>query len=108
MCDVGVLDDAWHERVAAALADEKAELAVVRAAQQELGERREAARALVGAASLRSVDDGLELTNLAEAVTALKDWWEAPSTDVDLAQHLTSKVDPLVDGHDCATRQPPG
>ncbi|MEJ1107178.1 MULTISPECIES: AAA family ATPase [unclassified Kribbella] len=97
VCDVGVLDDAWHERVAAALADEKAELAVVRAAQQELGERREAARALVGAPSLRSFDDGLELTNLAEAVTALKDWREAPSADVDLAQHLSSKVDPLVD-----------
>ncbi|TCM51299.1 AAA family ATPase [Kribbella sp. VKM Ac-2568] len=96
VCDSAVLDDGWRERVTTELAAERAELAAVRAVRHELGVRRDAARAQIGVPNLPTLGSGLELTNLAEAEAVLKNWREAPTSDVELARHLTSNITTLV------------
>ncbi|GAA1554628.1 ATP-binding protein [Kribbella sancticallisti] len=96
VCEGKVLDNAWRERVATELAAEKAEVAAIRAARNELAVRHDAARAQLGVPNLAAIDAGLKLMNFVEAEGALKDWREAPADDVELAQHLTSKCTRLI------------
>jgi DNA repair exonuclease SbcCD ATPase subunit len=96
VCNVGALDGSWRERVAVQLEVEKAELAAVRSAHQKLTERRQAARAQVAVPELPTLTGDLELASLPEAEATLKAWQEAPSSDVELAQHLTSGIASLI------------
>lgn len=92
VCEVGVLDTSWRERATVQVATEQAELAAVRAAHQELADKRRAARVLVGVPALPSFTGELQLSSIADADAALKAWSETPESDVELAQHLTSRV----------------
>jgi hypothetical protein len=92
VCEVGVLDTPWRERAADQVAAEKAELAAVRAAHDELAEKRQTARAMVGVPALPSLTGDLALSGIAEAEAALKAWREIPESDVELAQHLMLRV----------------
>jgi recombinational DNA repair ATPase RecF len=91
VCGVGALDSSWRERVARQLEAEKSEFAAIRAARLRLTEGRQAAHAQVAVPVLPILDD-LDLGSLAEAEAILKLWRQAPTSDVRLAQHLTSNA----------------
>ncbi|WP_405069782.1 AAA family ATPase [Kribbella sp. NBC_01510] len=96
VCSVGALDGSWRERVAAQLEAEKVELAAVRSAHQKLTECREAAFAQIAVPELPILRGDLALAGLPEAEATLKAWREAPSSDVELARHLTSGIASLI------------
>ncbi|MFC5262517.1 AAA family ATPase [Kribbella qitaiheensis] len=96
VCSEGRLDNAWRERTTALLAAEHAEMAKLRAARQQLDDRRRAALGLLAVPSLSTPTADLDLSGLGDAETALKVWREAPASDVELAEHLSSRYQPTV------------
>jgi recombinational DNA repair ATPase RecF len=90
VCDGGTLDQAWQDRVTALLATENAELAKLRVARQRVADRRTAALSLLGQPTIPIECDQLELPSLHDAEAMQVRWRDAPSSTVDLAQHLLS------------------
>jgi recombinational DNA repair ATPase RecF len=97
VCSGNMLDDDWHQTAQANVAADRASVATLRSARDDLAVRRAAAHALIDVPELPSADSELGLETLNEARAALKAWREAPESDAELARHLAASVTPVVD-----------
>ncbi|TCC55986.1 recombinase RecF [Kribbella pittospori] len=97
VCSGNVLDDEWHRRAQADLAADRASVAVLRSARDDLAARRTAARGLIDVPALPAADDELKLATLGEANAALKAWRDAPASGAELSRHLATNIGPVVD-----------
>jgi DNA repair exonuclease SbcCD ATPase subunit len=95
VCEQGVLNADWQDRVAAELARDNTQLAELREARTELGRRRGALRALINQVRPMAAPENINLVKLPRAEQARERLANVPDSDSALASHVAQQFPEL-------------